>query len=113
MQLGNPKPFGMTYPPLLILVLSFAAHTNGLPIDLRTGVPDILITRGEAKSNGKGLSDEAIIGIAAIFASILLFILGLALAAPQTRTRISGCCGQRKTPKTRQKLHRRWPQSRC
>ena len=54
--------------------------------------------------------DEAIIGIAAIFASIFLFILGLVLAAP--RIRIFGCCGQRKTTKTRQKIHRGWYRSR-
>ena len=64
MQLGSPKPSGMTYPRLLILLLSFAAHTNGLPVDPRTNTTDILTTRGEAKSDGKGLSDEAIIGIA-------------------------------------------------
>ena len=110
MQLGNPQPFGMAYPLLLILLLSFAAYTNGLPVDLRTSTTDILTTRGEAKSDGKGLSDEAIIGIAAIFASIFLFILGLVLAAP--RIRIFGCCGQRKTRKTRQKLHRGWYRSR-
>lgn len=107
MQLGN-RLSGMTYP--LLLVLSFAAHINGLPIDLRTSTTDILTTRGEAKSDGKGLSDEAIIGIAAIFASIFLFILSLVLAAP--RIRIFGSCGQRKTTKTRQKIHRGWYRSR-
>ena len=110
MQLGSPKPSEMTYPLLLVLLLSVAAPTNGLPIDLRTGTtPDILTTRGEAKTDGKCLSDEAIIGIAAIFASIFLFILGLALAAPRTRTRIFG---QRKTTKTEQQLHRGWYRSR-
>ncbi|KAG9199559.1 hypothetical protein G6514_008418 [Epicoccum nigrum] len=110
MQLGSSNPSGMTYPLVFILLLSFAAHTNGLPIDLRTGTPDILTTRGEAKSEGKGLSDEAIIGIAAIFASIFLFILGLVLAAP--RTNIFRCCGQRKATKTRQKPHHGWHRSR-
>ena len=107
---SSPNLSGMTYPLLLILLLSFAVHTNGLPIDLCTGTSDILTTRGEAKSDGKGLSDEAIIGIAAIFASIFLFILGLVLAAP--RIRIFGCCGQRETTRTRQKLHRGWYRSR-
>jgi hypothetical protein len=108
MQLGNPRPVRMTYPLLPTLLLSFAAHTNGLPTDHCNGTPDTtIIIRGEATDDHKGLSNEAIIGIAAIFASILLFILGLALAAPRIRI-----FGQRSTTKTRQKLHRRWHRSR-
>ena len=94
----------MTYSLLLTLLLSIAAPTNGLPVDLRTSTADILTTRGEAKSDGKGLSDEAIISIAVP--------IGLSIIGVATRIKRNHAARERKA-KPKRKVHRRWYQSRC
>ncbi len=98
--------------PLFVAVLLLATYANSLPIsNLGTHTSSNLAIRGEVKSEEQGLSDEAIIGIAAIFVPIILFILTLALPAP--RRRIFGCftgrTQQNPSPR-RRRIHRRWYQ---
>ncbi|KAJ8115795.1 hypothetical protein OPT61_g2649 [Boeremia exigua] len=100
--------------PLSVALLLLAAQINSLPISNRNGTSsNNLVIRGEAKSDEEGLSDEAIIGIAAIFVPIVISILTLTLPAP--RKRILRCFTGRtpqKPIKQQQRVHRCWPRSR-
>ncbi|KAH6618763.1 hypothetical protein C7974DRAFT_378929 [Boeremia exigua] len=78
--MGAPLAFALR-------LLWFAACANSLPIN---NPSNNLAVRAEAKSDKEGLSDEAIIGIAAISVSVLLSVLALVLSA--LRKRILGCC---------------------
>jgi hypothetical protein len=99
----------MAYRLILLLLSLFAITTNSFPVN-PVSTPSTLAIRGEAQSDNHSLSDEAIIGIAAIFASVFLFILSLAL--PASRKQIMAYCGGNETTGSTSGSHVRWYRSR-
>jgi hypothetical protein len=100
---SSPTPFSMARLFPLPLLLSFAAHVAGLPLNSPSGnySRTILTIREEAKSDS-GLSNEAIISIAV---PIGIFVIGVA-------TRIKRNHARERKAKPQRKVHRRWYRSR-
>ncbi|XPS72384.1 hypothetical protein M3J09_004549 [Ascochyta lentis] len=95
--------------PLLLFVL-IVAHASGLPITSLGTLPIDARDAQASKKEKEGLSDEVIIGIAAIFVSVVLSVIGIILAVPHF-----GRCVQRKQRtglRKRLRLHQSWPRSR-